>query len=360
MSITATLRWSPAASEADHLLPSRLIPLDRYRSITGHLDEQGLPPLDYAWLRFAVHVAILHPDDPGNIARQITALSGLLQKEAVWFRDLATPMRYVIAAMLVRQNIPFAHFLVHHTQSISILRDEGLKSGDFNEAMAVLILHMKPREKPFNRGEAKRIKSIYDCMKKMHWWLTGANDLPLCAALSLCQGSPERLVAQCEEIYRHLRLLGMSNGFHLKNAAHILAMNSIPVEQRMDRWMAIHDAMEHHVGPLNADKYEILSILALLDHQPDWIIRKFFAVSNELDLLQHPLSGLANHIIAADLTVLDLMRFDDNNESFSDAGAIDGMLRTLHLYHISSAVVISQLRVDLIPEEFASMAAFQA
>ncbi len=360
MSLAYPLKLFPAAGDLGRLLPARLMPLDRYRSITGALSAEGLRPHDYAWLRFAVHAAILPPEEPQDIAERITALAALLLKEAMWFRDLATPMRHVVAAMLVRQNVPLADFLVHHTQSISILRDAGLRAASFYETMAVLILYMRPREAPFGRDEAMRIKDIYDRMKKNHWWLTGTNGVPHCAALSLCAGSAESLVGQSEEIYQDLRALGMTSGFHLRSAAHILTMNTIPVRSRLDRWMAIADGMENHLGPLGADKYELLAVLSLLDHRADWIVRKFFAVANELDQLQHNLAGLTNHIIAADLTVLDLMRFDDSNEHFSDAESIDAMLRTLHLYHLSSALLFSQLRTDMIPEELVSMAGFNA
>ncbi len=217
--------------------------------------------------------------------------------------------------------------------------------------MAALIIHMSPRLKPFDAGDARRIRTLYDLMKKRHWWLTGASALPDCAALAFCHQPPGDIIANAEEAYERLRQTGLHRGRQLQTAAHVLTLSERPVDQALERWISLKETLEGLQGPLPPERYGALSVLALLDGKSDPTIRALLSMCNELDLLQPNLARTVNFILATNLTVLDMMRFDGNLEPLRDPGGIDGMLRTLHRYHIASAVVLSHLNVDLTPHD---------
>jgi hypothetical protein len=349
MNATSSIHEEFAPIALDGLPTARFIPLDRYRAITSHLDGAVSNALELSWLRFAAQEVVLCPDEPAAVAQQIRDLASQLQRESMWSRDFASPMRFIVAGLMVRQNVPIADFLARHMQTISLLREVGLRAGGFYETVAVLIIHMTPKAKSFDLEDARRVKSLYEQMKKCHWWLTGANDLPDCAALAECNHSPEVTIARAESAYQQLRAAGIASGRHLQTAANIMPLSDLPIRQVVERWLALKAYWENY-GPIDPFHFGALAVLTALDHSPDWVIRKVMTVSDELDLLQPQLAGYANVNIAANLTVLDLMRYDASHEPLQGAGAIDAMLRQLHTYHLASAVVVSQVRDDLIPE----------
>ncbi len=237
---------APAGSEAG--LPSRAMLLDRYRTITGCFEESGDEPSEYAWLRFAAQEAVLCPNDPAELAAQISATADELHQHGSWTRDLNSPMRFLVAALLIRQNIQVPDFMINHLQTIGSLRGAGLRSSRTYETMAALIINMAPRLKPFDAGDARRIRSLYDLMKKRHWWLTGASALPDCAALAFCHQPPADIIAYAEEAYERLRRTGAQRGRQLQTAAHVLTLSEIPVAQAIGRWLALKESLEELQG----------------------------------------------------------------------------------------------------------------
>jgi hypothetical protein len=350
MNISAQLLVSPSMG-TELGLPTRALMLDRYRAIAACFDEGEPEPSEYAWLRFAAQEVVLCPNDPAELAALIRSNADELQQHGSWTRDLTSPMRFIVAALFIRQNLEVPDFLINHLQTIGALRGAGLSSTGIYETMAALIIHMAPRLKPFDAGDARRIRSLYDLMKKRHWWLTGASALPDCAALACCHRTPTDSIAYGEEAYDRLRQKGIHRGRQLQTAVHVLTLGELPVEQALERWIALKDTLEELQGPLAPERYGALSVLALLESRPEAVIRTLLSICNELDLLQPRLARTVNFILATNLTVLDMMRFDENLEPLRDSGGIDGMLRTLHRHHIASAVVLSHLNIELIPND---------
>jgi len=326
--------------------PLRALMLDRYRTIAACFEENDEEPSEYAWLRFAAQEVVLCPDDPAQLAAQISTIADELQQNGSWTRDLASPIRNLVAAILIRQNLQVPDFLINHLQTIGTLRAAGLRSSGIYETMAALIIHMAPRLKPFDASDARRIRSLYELMKKRHWWLTGASALPDCAALAFCHQPPADIIAYAEEAYDRLRQKGIHRGRQLQTAAHVLALSEMPVDQALARWIALKEALEELQGPLAPERYGALSVLALLESPPESVIRTLLSLCNELDLLQPRLARTVNFVLASNLGVLDMMRFDGNLAPLRDPNGIDGMLRTLHRHHIASAVVLSHLTIE--------------
>jgi hypothetical protein len=331
--------------------PARALMLSRYRSIAACFEEGTAQPAEYAWLRFAAQEVVLCPNDPPDLADQIRSIAAALHQHGTWARDLVSPMRFLVAALLIRQNLQVPDFMINHLQTIGSLRGAGLRSSGIYETMAALIIHMAPRLRPFDAGDARRIRAIYDLMKKRHWWLTGASALPNCAALAFCHQPPGDIIAYAEQAYDRLRQAGLHRGRQLQTAAHVLTLSERPVEQALERWISLKESLEELQGPLASERYAALSILALLESRPDSAIRTLLSICNELDLLQPRLARTVNFLLATNLTVLDMMRFDGNLAPLRDPSGIDGMLRTLHRHHIASAVVLSHLELEPIPDE---------
>lgn len=331
-----------------------MIPLERYRELISALSNKNDAWDDTFWLRFAAQSAVMCPDQPAILAKRIRDVAEVLLKRSHWYQTLASPARFVVAAMLIQHNIPVANFVAEHARITALMSEVGLRHGKFYETMAVLILLMSPGHQASSLLEMERVKAIYDQMKRFHWWLTGPDDLPACAALAQCPGSAELLMARVEDAYQQLHGDGMPTGKCLQTAAHLLPLAGPDLDRTVARYRGLAAVLVEYTGSLSEAHFDPLALLTLLDHEPEVVIDRLAAVINELDLIQPECRGAANILIASDLTVLDLIRSGHDLAPLTQPHAAAHMLRRLHAYHIASAVLTSQVDADLV--EFVSAA----
>jgi hypothetical protein len=324
------------------------IPLDRYREILASLRTESESWSDSFWLRIAAHTAVMCPDPADQLAHRIRELATVLRDRTDWYRSLASPVRFEVAAMLIQHHIQINDFLGECTRASELFHEVGLRHGGFAETMAVLILHMAQGHRSLTLLEVDRIKAIYDRMKGFHWWLTGPHDLPACAALALCPGTAEVVAALAEAAFQDLYDGNLAKGRHLQTAANLLPVTGLHRGEAMDRYRALKTALETRDGMLAEECYDALVVLTLLEQPAEMVCARVCAIEAELDLLQPGLSGSANFLIAADLTCLDLVRYDRNKVPHTAPAAASAMLRSIHAFHIISAVLVSQVEPELI------------
>ncbi len=327
-----------------HAHPSpTLIPIERYRTLIGLLNSDKDAWDDTFWLRFAAQVAVLAPVPPVEVTQRIRQVADTLLKHASWYHTLASPARFVIASMLVQHHIPVADFISEHAHIASLMSSVGLRHERFYEVVTVLILMMSPGHHSSTTPEIKRLKAIYDAMKAFHWWLTGPDDLPACAALAQCEGSPAELVNQVEAAFQQLHAVGIPVDEHLQTVANILPLAGPDTDNTVLRYFGLTDALLERKGSLSGPYYEPLALLTLLDHHPEVVIERLTAANDELDLFQPESAGEANILIASDLAFLDLMRFERDQTPLQKPSDMAQMLRLLHSFHLASAVLVSQI-----------------
>jgi len=341
----------------DHL--HSVIPLERYREIIAALRPERGSWHDDFWLRVAAQVAVLSPDDPQRLAIRIRDLGGKLALHAKWYQDLASPLRFVVAAMLVQNQIKFGTFINEHARIAELLHRVGLRSHGFYHTTTVLILMSAPDSAGCDLPEAERLKAIHQSMKRYHWWLTGVDDLPACAALAQCRGSAIEVVARAEACYQLLHDSGLVRGDHLQTAANLLPLSGLDPDAAVARYLALKSRLESREGTLIPSHYEVLSLLSLLDHDPETVIGRLLAVHQELALFQPDVQPAANLIIAAELSCLDLVRFDRAQQPLSGTTAEPAMWRSLHTFRLAAAAMLSRIDVDLsLPKTTTSMVAW--
>jgi hypothetical protein len=324
------------------------IPLERYRCLVAELSSERDSWDDTFWLRFAAQTAVLCPESPPALAHRIRSVADALLKHTSWFQALASPARFVVAAMLIQHHIPVADFIAEHDHNRELMNGADLRHERFYEIVTVLILLMTPGHMSWNLAEVERIKAIYDQMKRFHWWLTGPDDVPACAALAQCAGTAEEVVGYVEEAYQQLHAYGIPVGERLQTAANLLPLAGRNMDQTLQRFRALADVLKEHVGVLTDDQVEPLALLTLLDHEPELVIARRQVVLNELDLFQSEGQGAVNILIASDLTFLELVRLDHLQAPFTQYPAAADMLRSLHTYHLASAVLVSQIDPSLV------------
>jgi hypothetical protein len=325
----------------------RIIPLERFREIIAAFDFDHQTWRDAYWMRIAAQVAVLCPDNPTIVAKRITLIANELLKKEKWFAAFSSPMRFVIAAVLVQTNTKLVDFLHDYKRLGESLDRVGLKHGGRYEPISVLILRMNPEHQSFSLLEAERLKNIYKHMKNFHWWITGIDDLPACAALSQISGSAEILTAEAEGIYQRLLGSGLQRGNHLQNAANLLPLTGLKADEAADRFLGLLRQAEIRNITIMPEHYDALSVLSLLEQPPAMVIERMLAVRKELDLCNPDLKGSSSFALAADLTALDLVRYDAQSQPLQNAEAGEKMLQRLHALNMAMLVQVSHIDMTL-------------
>lgn len=326
-----------------HEISPREIPLERYRALMGSLAAERELFEDRFWMRFAAQAAVSSPGDPEAVAAQIRTVALGLQRHSRWYQTLATGSRFVVAAMLVQHAIPVEEFVVEHARVGGLLHQVGLRHSGFHATMAILITRLSILSRPINLFDMKRIELIYQQMKALHWWLTGPDDLPACAALAQCPGTPEVIVACAENAYQQLHGAGLGRGEHLQTAANLLPLAGISIDRAVSRYLALQLKLEEAIGaPLQKSDYDAVAVLTFLDHPPERVVNNLVAVRKELDLFQEDLLGSGNLLIATDLCFMDLVRFDQDLLPLTEARQHEALDHAIHAFHLASAVMVSQ------------------
>lgn len=328
-------------------LVQSVIPLERYRELIGALASKNDTFNDSYWLRFSAQIVVLCPDSPPKLAFNIRSVATDLLTCTDWYQVLASPARFVVAAMLIQHRIPVADFITEHAHVTAMMNEIGLRHSRFHEIITVIIIMMTPGHRSSSILEIERIKAIYVQMKGYHWWLTGPDDLPACAALAQCPGSPELLGDRVEDAYQQLLEAGIPVGEHLQTAANLLPLSGLDIGPTVRRFKNLIATFKERKGVLTESNYDPMAMLSLLDLEPELVIDRLLAVAGELDLFQPDGHGESNMLIACDLTFLDLVRGNQQHATLSESHPTPHVLDSLHAFHLASAVLVSQMKFDL-------------
>ena len=281
-------------------------PIGRYQAIHAalHVHDSWQGP----WLQFAVQAAVAAPGDPQAVAQAILRSAQTLRANTHWPDPLHAPIRYLVAAVLVQAGDSADAFAAELARSRMLFRQAGIVRGSLFEVVAILLLRLAVAGMPITADQVARLGAIYHQLKRSHWWITGPHDLPSCAMLATLQGSPEQICHLVEEYYRLLSEDGFSAGVQLEQAAHILPLLRLPPKQAVHRYGALRHRLILLESLTVRLDYEAIALLSFLDQDAETVAAACLAQYQDLQV-RHP--AFHHEIIidlAADMTVLELMR----------------------------------------------------
>ncbi len=280
-------------------------PLDRFLAIFPILKKdhawQG------SWLRFAAQAAVSAPGEPRDVAAAILRMADALRADTSWLDALHSPLRYLVAAMLVQAGDSAVAFEAELVRTRSLFRQVGIVHGGIYEVMAILLMRAAADRDPIAMEQVERLRAIYLQLKRHHWWLTSAHDLPTCALLIGLQGTPEEVGRQVEEHYRLLSNDGFSTGVQLQQAAHILPLLRLPAPQAVHRYGELARRFAKHGSPPWRQDYEAIAMLSLLDQDVETITALCLTIYDRLKGIRPVLHHEVLIDLAANLTFLDLI-----------------------------------------------------
>lgn len=315
-------------------------PVARFVAIQDALTRSGDWYGDPTWLRFAAITAVLCPLEPAESAQRIRAAAESLKTGSSWYSDLASPFRFVVAALLVTDGIDPAVFAQELPREHQQFRELGVRHGGQYETLAIAILRHLDRGAPLSRWRTERLKALYDGLKRFHWWLTGPDDLPACACLTALEHAPETIAIAVDQHYKLLQSKGFTGGNHLLIGSALLTLANLPADQAVARFVTLTSAMGRSGGIVWHEDYDAIALLALLDQEADIIVGRHREILTQLDGLTPLSGGQASINLAAALTVLDLLRCDARGIRQHTAADLAGLLDRLHLF-TAAALLLS-------------------
>ena len=129
-------------------------------------------------VRDAVALAALDLDGaPEDLAARLKEPADILKQNHSKLQLLRQPVRYALAAVLLRQNIDPVLFTQNIADSRERWRQVGLRRGSPYEGASHLILHLG-KEGSTQIPFLSSLKNAFDDLNKRRWWHVGTRTLP--------------------------------------------------------------------------------------------------------------------------------------------------------------------------------------
>lgn len=243
-----------------------MLAIENYLATFEELRRRKRWSTDTTILRYAaLSLATAEIDDP---AGELERVAEELRRRADWFGPLRSPVRYAVAAMLIRRGVPAGrtHDAVRRTRET--FRAVKLRRAGVQEVLAAFMLVLNNDGRPAARVTVLRMKQILERWNRDHPWLTGQDDYPM-AALHATRGEGvEEFGSRVESIYQRLRESKFSRGNQLQLASHILSIADWSGAEAARRMTSLRDAFVARKQRIGTEQYDEVALLALTPGGP--------------------------------------------------------------------------------------------
>ena len=294
-----------------------------------------------AALRFAAVTAVTCPGEPEEVAAGIRDKAEEIKQGVSWFANLRSPLRFIISALLLLHDDEVTEFLAEVERVGKLFREKKLRRGAIYETIAVLLFRIGRDLKPVDEELVVRFKSVYEAMKKYHWWLTGPDDFPACALLALQPESPREIGETVERIYQALCAQKFRRCNPLQTAANMLYLARLEPKEAATRFGLLAAEMRKGGIRVHAYDYDKLAALSFLNHPPGRIVEKILALHAETKELRPKPPAHLCLSLATSIAFLELVQRDQDLEIISDARALVNMQQVIQAQQACAAAAAS-------------------
>jgi len=231
-------------------------------------------------LRFAALIlATVDVDEPH---RRLEETATALRKQAGSFSPLSSPIRYAVAAMILKRELSpqVVHSRVKEVKTL--FRQQHMKRGGTHEFLAALVLVLQAGGRPVPTYTVQKVRDIMHRWHEDHPLLTGANDYPMAALHATRDHSTEQIGRRVEEIYQKLHDLKFQRGNQLQLASHLMAISYDSHDELTTRFTAIRDALRVERIKTSTSQYDELALLSLTSGDPARVATRVAAIQGEL------------------------------------------------------------------------------
>jgi hypothetical protein len=308
-----TYRDAPQAS-----LPTD--PLARFLELHRAFDvDRGLFG-DRVPLRLAAIALITAPGSAAELAATVRGYDAELDAHFPWHSSIAGAVRLVLAAALVRTGERPADFLAAVDRGRSLMRAAKLPRGEVHETLAILALRRVVAPRELDGVHIDRVRSIYEEMKRSHWFLTGADDLTACAMLHGRSGTAQQICAHIDVIYDRLAdAPKVWGGDPLQTAANVLGLLDVPPEAAAQRFLDVATALRDAGVKVRQSEYDDVAVLSFVPQSAASIARTVETYVGQLHEALGRMWGESPLPLAASLTFVRMLGEGAHTGTLADA-----------------------------------------
>ncbi len=253
--------------------------LETYRQMFEQVKKRHRWSNGNAVLRFAaLSMAGVPGRDP---VEAMERASDTLREKAGFWSTLNSPMRTVLAAMILRRGLDPAKAHDAMERAVGDFKKHGMGSYGLYRRLAALIL-------TFRHGPETpaivldRLRNIHTAWVRDHFWLTGDDDLPMAALHASRSESVEDLTARLEDIYKRLVKAGFGRGNALQLASHILGVTSWDGRRAAARFSEVAAALEKCGISIRRPHYDEVALLSITGEPADRMAKEVTAARDVL------------------------------------------------------------------------------
>ncbi len=253
--------------------------LDTYRQTFEQVKKRHRWSNGNAVLRFAALslAGVPHPDP----AEAMDRASETLREKSGFWSSLKSPVRTVLAAMILRRGLDPAKAHDAMERTVGDFRRHNLGGYGLYPKLAALILTFRHGpETPVVVLE--RLRAIHTAWVRDHFWLTGDDDLPMAALHASRNESVEALTARLEDIYKGLVKAGFGRGNALQLASHILGVKPWDGSRAAERFSEVAAALEKTGITIRRPHYDEVALLSLTGEPADRAAKEVTAARDVL------------------------------------------------------------------------------
>jgi hypothetical protein len=320
-------------------------PLSRFVDLYHALDADRGWLGDASSLRFAAISALTVPGEPAPIAKAIREIADEIKDRSGWFGSLNSPLRFIVATMLLLHRDSAAGFLAEVDRAGQLFRNAGLRRGGIYETMAILILRVGNEKQPIEPAAIERFQAIYEEMKKHHWWLTGPDDFPACAILVNQPDTPATIGQKIEDIYQELSVAGFSKGDPLQTAANLLYLSHQPPHVIAGRYRELATSFRDAGVQVWRSDYDELAILSFLQQPASRIVPRVMEYRESIAGLKPKPDRSLTFNLAASVAFLEYVQVDEDLKEITDAKALMDMQAIINAQQAAAAAAASTAAV---------------
>lgn len=281
-------------------------PISRFRDLYAALEKDRRWWRDSRRLRYAAMAAVGCEGTPANVAQGIRRMEKSLKEASPWHLSIGSHMRFIVAALLYQNRDSGRGFMNEVRRVRKMFRGERLPRALVFELIAVLILRIQADGKTVSQDTVRRLRDIYQEMKRHHRFLTGADDLPACAILTGQEGAPTNLVARTEEIYGELRAEGFQRGDPLQTTANVLSLAPGLPHELVGRAASLKERFKNKGVRVYQRDYDELAILSFLSQATASVVDRVLAHREQLKHIRPRIDRATTFDLAAGITFLEL------------------------------------------------------
>lgn len=199
----------------------------------------------------------------------VDAVAAELNEHASWTGPLGTPVRFVLAAMLVRRGLEPGPVSAAVEETQAAFAERKMSRGGAYPYLAAFLMVLEGDGAAPDAGAVARMAAILDHWKEAHPWLTGRDDYPMAALHALRQEDPIELSHRLEMTYSELHGRGFTRGNQLQLAAQVLAVGHLDGPGAAARFAAVAAALEARGEKVGASRYDEVALLSVLEGSPE-------------------------------------------------------------------------------------------